>query len=194
MTSDHFLAPMEYADGDLLLRPYRPGDGAALQRAVVSSYEHLRPWMPWAKAEQSVEESEQTARRLGGNYLTGENFTLGVWAGDALVGGTGFHLRWGDLASGNAETGMWIRADQAGRGLGTRVLAMMLDWGFSAWPWQRLIWQCDTRNLASARVAEKCGLAREALFRSDALDVEGQRRDTYLYAILRDEWLARQGA
>lgn len=193
MTSP-FLPPLEYRHGELTLRAYRPGDGAALQAAAVSSYEHLRPWMPWAKADQSVAESEEIARRLGGSYLTRENFTLGVWAGDELVGGTGFHLNWGGIDSGNAEIGMWIRGDRAGQGLGTRVLAMMLDWGFSAWPWQRLIWQCDTRNVASARVAEKCGLTREAHFRSDALDVEGQRRDTYLYAILRDDWLARPGA
>ncbi len=191
MSSSPFLAPLEYRAGDLLLRPYRPGDGPALQRAVVASYEHLRPWMPWAKADQSVEESEATARSLGGSYLTGENFTLGVWRGDELLGGTGFHLRWGEISSGNAETGMWIGAAHASRGLGTRVLAMVLAWGFTAWPWQRLVWQCDTRNLASARVAEKNGLTREATFRSDSFDVDGNRRDTYLYAILREEWRAR---
>lgn len=190
MSNEPFLAPLEYVAGDLLLRAYRPGDGAALQRAVVSSYKHLRPWMPWAKADQSLEESEATARRLAGHYLTGEGFTLGIWRGDELMGGTGFHLRWGGIASGTAETGMWIAAAHAGQGLGTRVLAALLAWGFTAWPWRRLVWQCDTRNLASARVAEKCGLTREATFRSDTLDVNGHRRDTYLFAILRGEWEA----
>lgn len=190
--SSDFLAPLERTAGDLTLRAYRPGDGAALQAAAVSSYEHLRPWMPWAKAEQTVEESEAICRRLAGSYLANENFTLGIWLGDELAGGTGFHLRWGGIASGNAEIGMWVSAARAGQGLGARVLGALLDWGFSAWPWQRLVWQCDTRNIASARVAEKCGLTREAHFRSDNLAVDGGRRDTYLYAILRDEWLARQ--
>lgn len=193
MSSEPFLAPLDYTAGDLTLRAYRPGDGAALQRAAVSSYEHLRPWMPWARPDQSVEESEAIIRRMAGAYLTNENFTLGMWIGDELVGGSGFHLRWGDLASGNAEVGMWVSAARAGGGLGTRALGALLDWGFSAWPWQRLVWQCDTRNSASARVAEKNGLRREATFRSDAFGVDGERRDTYLYAILRDEWRARQG-
>lgn len=192
MADTLFLAPLEYAVDDLLIRAYRPGDGPALQRAVVASYEHLRPWMPWARPEQSVEESEAICRRFAGHYLTGEDFVLGVWRGDELAGGTGYHLRHGEVASGNAEVGMWISAAEAHSGLGTRVLAALLAWGFTAWPWQRLVWRCDTRNYASARVAEKNGLLREGTFRADAADVDGTRRDTHQYAILRDEWQRRQ--
>jgi RimJ/RimL family protein N-acetyltransferase len=112
--------------------------------------------------------------------------------GYELVGGSGFHLRHGTIELGNAEIGMWISAARAGGGMGTRALAALLAWGFTAWPWQRLVWRCDTRNLASARVAEKNGLTREGTFRSDALAVDGRRRDTHVYAILHDEWLERQ--
>lgn len=191
MSAYTFLAPLDYSAGDLRIRAYRPGDGPALQRAVVNSYEHLRPWMAWAKAEQSIAESELLCRRFAGRYLLQEEFTLGLWMGDELVGGTGFHLRHGAIESGNAEIGMWISAAYAGHGLGTRALTALLQWGFSAWPWQRLIWRCDTRNLASARVAEKNGLAHEATFRSDAIAGDGNRRDTHLYAILRKEWEQR---
>jgi RimJ/RimL family protein N-acetyltransferase len=189
MATEPFLAPFEHRDGELLIRAYRPGDGPALQRAAVSSYEHLRPWMPWAQAEQSIVESEALCRRFAANHLLGTEFVLGIWLGEELAGGTGFHLRGGSLAGGSADTGMWLSAARAGQGLGTRTLNAMLAWGFSeAWPWQRLTWHCDTRNLPSARVAQKCGLRHEATLRSDTLDVEGQRRDTLLFAILRSEW------
>lgn len=191
MSSAPLLAPLEYHADDVLIRAYRPGDGPALQRATVTSYEHLRPWMPWARAEQSVEESELLCRRFAGNYLLGEEFILGIWSGAALIGGTGYHPRGASLASGSVDVGMWLSADRAGQGLGTQLLAALLRWGFTAWPWQRLTWHCDTRNLASARVAEKNGMRREATFRSDTLDVEGRRRDTHLFALLREEWAAR---
>ncbi|NNJ12047.1 GNAT family N-acetyltransferase [Chloroflexales bacterium ZM16-3] len=191
MSPSAFLAPAAYVSGEITIRAYRPGDGPALQRAVVTSYQHLRPWMPWAKPEQSVDESEALCRSFAGKYLLGQEFTLGIWIGDELVGGTGYHLRWGPLELGNAEIGMWVSAARAGQGLGTRALSALLEWGFTAWPWQRLVWLCDTRNLASARVAEKGGLVREGTFRSDALTVDGSRRDTHLFAILRDEWLRR---
>lgn len=193
--SSLFIPPLELAAGDLLIRAYRPGDGPALRRATAASYEHLRPWMEWARPDQSDEEAELLCRRFAASYLRVEDFVLGIWLGDELVGGTGFHPRGGSLAVGTADIGMWIGASHAGRGMGTRVLRALLDWGFSdAWPWRRLTWHCDTRNRASARVAEKGGLRREATLRSVDLDVEGRRRDVYLYAILREEWASGAAA
>ena len=192
MSARPFFAPAEYRIGDLLVRAYRPGDGPALQRAAVSSYAHLQPWMAWAKAEQSIKESEVICRRAAARYLLNEDFTLGLWVGDELVCGSGYHLRDGALESGNAEVGMWVSAARAGQGLGSRALAGLLAWGFNDWPWQRLTWRCDTRNIASAQVAEKNGMIREGSFRADAFDVDGNRRDTHLYALLRDEWAQGQ--
>ncbi|HMQ31698.1 MAG TPA: GNAT family protein [Chloroflexaceae bacterium] len=186
--SSLFIPPLELGAGDLLIRAYRPGDGPALRRATAASYAHLRPWMEWARPDQSEEEAELLCRRFAASYLLVEDFVLGIWIGAELAGGTGFHPRGGSLAAGSADIGMWVSAPRAGHGLGTRVLRALLTWGFGDWPWQRLTWHCDTRNLASARVAEKCGLRREATLRADALDVEGLRRDTHLYAILREEW------
>jgi RimJ/RimL family protein N-acetyltransferase len=191
MIKTPFFAPAELTADGMTIRTYRPGDGAALQIAAVSSYEHLRPWMLWANPNQTVEQSEITCRRFAANYLLNQDFVLGVWIGDELAGGTGYHLRGGSLDTSNAEIGMWIRASYAGQGLGTRVLRALLEWGFREWGWERLEWRCDTRNIASARVAEKNGLTREGTLRSDAFDVEGKRRDTHIYAMLRDEWLRR---
>ena len=139
-----------------------------------------------------MEAAEVRCRRFAARYLLNEDFTLGIWVGDQLAGGTGFHLRGGPIAWRSAEIGMWIRGSYAGQGLGTRALGAMLKWGFEEWGWQRLSWHCDTRNHASASVARKNGLTLEATLRSDALDVEGQRRDTYVFAILRDEWNERR--
>lgn len=187
-----FFAPAELTTNDMTIRAYRPGDGPALQAATVSSYEHLRPWMPWATAEQAVEQAEANCRRFAANYLLNHDFTLGLWIGDELAGGTGYHLRGGPIEPGNAEIGMWIAASHAGQGLGTRVLHALIDWGFGDWGWERLEWRCDTRNVASARVAEKNGLLLEGTLRSQAFDVQGQRRDTHIYAILRDDWVRRK--
>jgi RimJ/RimL family protein N-acetyltransferase len=43
-------------------------------------------------------------------------------------------------------------------------------------------------------VAEKNGLTREGTLRSDTFDVEGQRRDTHIYGMLRGEWERRGSA
>lgn len=191
MDSATFIAPLLFSSDGFTIRAYQPGDGPELCVSTTASYAHLRPWMPWAVPEDSAEAAEVRARRFAAHYLLNEDFVLGIWVGDQLAGGTGFHLRSASLAAQTAEIGMWIRGSYAGQGLGTRALGAMLKWGFEDWGWQRLIWQCDTRNTASASVARKNGLLLEGTLRSDALDVAGSRRDTFIFAMLRDEWRER---
>jgi len=183
----YLAAPERVLTDRVLIRCYLPGDGEKLSAAVNASYEHLKPWMPWATPDQSVADSEQLARQFRGRWLLASDFVLGIWSLDesALLGGTGFHLRHGGLETNTAEIGMWIAGSQAGKGLGTHTLSALLGWGFSEWPWRRLVWRCDISNHASRRVAEKAGMGLEGIFRQDARDVRGALRDTAQYAILR---------
>ena len=68
---------------------------------------------------------------------------------------------------------------QAARGL--------LAFGFETLGLHRIAATCDTGNVGSARVLEKIGMRREALFREDSL-LRGRWRDSFLYAVLEHEW------
>lgn len=190
MDTGNFIAPERFVTPTFVLRSYQPGDGELLSDALNNSYEHLTTFMPWAKPYQSVEESEALVRHFRGRYLLNEDFVLGIFSADEqrLLGGSGFHLREGGFPHRSAELGMWIRADAAGKGLGTAVLLALLEWGFTAWPWERLAWRCDGTNLASRRTAEKAGLIHEGVLRQHSLQPDGAWRDTYLYAMLKAEW------
>ncbi len=190
--SQHYLAaPDRFETERFVLRSYFPGDGAILTEAVESSYDHLAPWMPWAQPSQPQALSEQLARQFRGRYLLATDFVIAVVSpgGDKLLGGTGFHLRHGGLESHTAEIGMWIRASEAGQGLGTAVLEAMLQWGFTQWPWERLVWHCNGKNIASTRTAQKAGLRLEGTLKG--VRTEGEIRDTLLFGILKDEWGAQ---
>lgn len=189
-----FIAPQETRFGNCTIRSYRSGDGPALSAAIVASYEHLRTFMPWATREYPPAEGETLARRFAARYLQNEEFVLGIFDGPEVVGGTGFHLREGPLESRCAEIGMWIAGGRAGRGLGTEALRAMLRWGFDDWAWLRLSWHCDSRNLASARVAVKAGLTLEGTLRGQWCPVTNGRRDTLVYAALSGEWSESQRA
>lgn len=194
---DHLFAPERFETSEFVLRSYDVGDGPLVSDAVNSSYDHLRPWMPWAKPDQSVEVSEKLVRQFRARYLLSEDFVIGIFSVDGrqLLGGTGFHLREGPISSGCAEIGMYVRQSEASRGLGTRVLRALIQWGFTEWPWLRLAWRCDQRNVSSARVAEKAGLRLEGVLRGQRAEVGEGRRDTACYAVLKSEWLdgARAG-
>jgi ribosomal-protein-serine acetyltransferase len=186
-----FFAPEEHRAGDLLLRSFLPGDGAELNRAARESYEHLRPWWAGVRPDPPVEDSEAFARRSRARWLLGDGeWNVAVLRGDWLVAFAGFALQHGRPPEhGVAETGLWVRAAEAGRGLGTRVLQGMVDWADAGWPFEKLVWPCDSRNAASVRLAERCGFVLEARLRSDqpAWGAAGGRQDTLLYGLLRGD-------
>lgn len=187
MSTDYLIPPDRLATDRVLLRSWMPTDGAALTEAAVHSYEHLAPWMPWAIRDQGVQTSERLVRQFRAKWLLAQDFTIAIFTPDGarVLGSCGFHLRHGPLAKRVAEIGMWIRADGAYRGLGTHVLQTLLTWGFSAWPWRRIVWKCDVDNAASRRVAEKAGMTLEGIARQVDTKVDGTPRDTVWYAALR---------
>ena len=183
-----YLIPPDHLETSrVLIRCYRAEDGPKLAEGSAGSYAHLRPWMPWASPEPSIAASTQSVRQFRARWLLAEDFVMGIWTLDEsrLLGGTGFHPRGRDLMLGVADIGMWVRADCAGQGLGTHVLEALIDWGFQGWPWQRLVWTCDARNVASMRTAEKAGMQLEGITLRDSLGVDGHIRDTARYVTLK---------
>ncbi len=51
--------------------------------------------------------------------------------------------------------------------------------------------EADTRNVASERVLEKLVFLREGTLRENCI-VDGEVSDSWIYGLLRREWVARQ--
>lgn len=184
---DYFVAPDAYPADDFVLRRYRPEDGPLLYEAVVASRQFLQPWMPWANDEFSLELAVRRAREFCGRWLLATDFVTAIVAPDQsrLLGSCGYHLRGNPLGNLTAECGMWIRHDCAGRGLGTAALEALLRWGFRDWPWERIEWRCDDRNVASWRTAEKAGMTLEGTLRHFRLSPDLEPRTSRIYATIR---------
>ena len=61
----------------LVLRVPRAGDGPILNEAIRASHVDLQPWLPWAGALPSVDESEAHCRRQRARFI------LDNWAREA---------------------------------------------------------------------------------------------------------------
>ena len=93
------------------------------------------------------------------------------------------------ILGGSEEGEIWylVHPRYWGRGLATAAAAGLLHLGFGELGLHRIWACCLPENPASARVLEKLGMRREG-FRKQNLKIHGEWKDSYLYAILADEW------
>ncbi len=152
----------EYIETERLrLRAPRPGDGAAVNAAVLESFDVLHRWMPWAKQRPSVEESEATVRSFHAEFIAREDLPLLIFARDGgeLVGGTGLHrIEWNVP---RFEIGYWIRRSCEGRGYATEAVHTLTEFALGRLGAARVEIRCSHRNERSQRVAERCGFTLE---------------------------------
>jgi RimJ/RimL family protein N-acetyltransferase len=93
------------------------------------------------------------------------------------------------ILRGSEEGEIWYLVNPAcqGQGLATAAVAELIELGFKELHLHRIWASCLPGNPASVRVLEKLGLRREGL-RIRNLKIHGEWRDSYLYAILAEEW------
>ena len=173
----------------LILRCPRRGDGAAVNAAVVASLEELRPWMPWAGAAPTLEESEAHCRRQQGRFILREDLVMLMFARDEsggegqFVGGAGLHRI--DWSLRRFEVGYWRRTGLEGRGIVTEAVTALSRMAFDVLDARRVEIRMDDSNVRSWKVAERAGFTLEALLRFDSVSPGDEPRSTRVYARVR---------
>ncbi len=108
--------------------------------------------------------------------------------GDELVGMScflGIDAERGVLEIGNT----YYRPAWRGTGFNRRAKDMMLARAFDA-GFRRVEFRVDARNARSQAAMVRLGAVREGVMRADRVTWTGHVRDTVLFSILRDEFLA----
>lgn len=106
-------------------------------------------------------------------------------ADDELVGRVRLTIE--SEAQRRGDLGYVVRRARWGRGYATEAARLVLGFGFETLRLHRIEATCSPENAASVRVLEKIGMRREGHFREHVL-AHGLWRDSYLYAILEEEW------
>ena len=177
----------------LVLRCPRRGDGAVVNAAVLASLDELRPWMPWAGAAPTLEESEAHCRRQQGRFILREDLVMLIFERDDIsdreggegefLGGTGLHRI--DWTLRRFEIGYWRKTGHAGRGIVTEAVIAMARMAFDALAARRVEIRMDDDNVRSWKVAERAGFTLEALLRFDSVSPANAPRSTRVYARVR---------
>jgi RimJ/RimL family protein N-acetyltransferase len=140
---------------DLMLRRWRVDDAEALDRAVIESIDHLRPWMPWVAAEPlGIDQRRALILAWEQAWQAGGDVVVGVFADGTVVGGAGLHRRSGPYA---VDIGYWTHVDFVGLGYATTAARLLTDAAFSVDEIHHVDIHHDKANGASRAIPRRLG-------------------------------------
>ncbi|MEO8836583.1 MAG: GNAT family N-acetyltransferase [Caldimonas sp.] len=174
----------------LVLRAPRRGDGPMVNDAIRVSLADLAPWMPWAGAMPSIDESEAHCRRQQARFILREDFVLfmflrgGGGGGEGeFVGAAGLHRI--DWTLRRFEIGYWRKSGCEGRGLATEAVRAIARLAFDHLDARRVEIRMDDANVRSWQLAERAAFTLEAVLRFDSATPAGAPRSSRVYARVR---------
>jgi RimJ/RimL family protein N-acetyltransferase len=169
--------------GPFRLRPFRSADIGLVREASADPYIPLITTVP---ASFTDEEGQRFIERqwLRAEQGTGYAFAVADADTDHAVGHIGLWLQ--DASEGRASVGYWIVRSARGRQAAAIAVLALTRWAHQHLKIPRVELHVEPWNEASIRTAEKAGFRREGLQRSWR-EIDGTRRDMYLYARLVDD-------
>ncbi len=163
---------MDPVRGPVVLRRWEPGDAETLRRLVVAAQEWIRPWMPWAVDEYTLDDAVAFIAASERGRAAGEMYSYAIVVDGAPVGTVGMER---NEVPDAMEIGYWLHPAHTGRGYATVAAGLLVDEAFTLpWVGRVQIWH-DAANTASAGVPRRLGfveVARRCPPRDPALPAE----------------------
>jgi ribosomal-protein-serine acetyltransferase len=179
--------PDRFETDRLILQVHTLEIAEAMHEASHESYNELRPWMPWSKTKQSLDEIRAFIRRSQAGFLLRKDFPYSLLGKDdgRYIGNCGVHSHDWDVPS--FEIGYWLRTSEAGKGYMTEAVQTLTRYFMDEVGANRMLIRCDTRNKASAAVAQRCGYWLEGTAHNFNRDNDGNLVDMLTFVLTPDQ-------
>jgi len=173
---------MELAGPHCVLRPWQPGDEAALARHANNRkiWRNLMNKFPHPYLLENAREYIERCRQAPAPPTAFAITVEGV-----PVGGAGLEAQ-DDVHVKMMKLGYWLSEDYWGRGITTEAVRLLIHYAFATFDIERLQAGVFGWNPASARVLEKAGFTFEGRLRN-AYFKDGAFTDSLVYGLLRSE-------
>jgi RimJ/RimL family protein N-acetyltransferase len=176
----------------LALRALVPRDARELLVVVTASRPELGRFMSWPREMLSLEQARRFVAIGRDGWLSERTARFGLFERETglLVGS--IELDGIDPRRSQAEIGYWVRSDRCGRGYAVEAGQAILLYAYHSLGLHKVRADVAVGNVASARVLEKLGFAREGTLREDR-PIAGVFYDHWRYGMLSLEFSSRYG-
>jgi ribosomal-protein-serine acetyltransferase len=149
------MPPPEYlARENVELRRWRLSDADLCFWLVRDSLDHLRPWMPWATDDYSLDDAVDYLERCEADWIAETAFQYLIVADGAPAGSAGLMAR---IGPGGLEMGYWVHPAFTGQGVATAASAALTAAAFAQPDIDHVEIHHDDYNIVSGRIPAKLG-------------------------------------
>lgn len=149
----------------IVLKVTRPTISTAktMFKVIDENRKHLKPWFPWEKQTNKVEDSFKYLLEKEKLFKEGKKIEYGIYIDKEYIGNISiFDI---NLDNRSAELGYWLSSKHTRKGYMTEAVKIIESEFFDKLDLNRIQIRCDEENIASAGVAKKCHYAYEGKLR-----------------------------
>lgn len=146
----------------------------------------LRRWLPFVDQTRTLQDSRQYIKMLLSPPERIRNEVYTIWFRGDFAGLVGFKEM--DFINHRAEIGYWLVEKMEGRGLMSRSVDKLINYGFRNLNFNRLQIKVAEGNLRSAAIPERLGFSAEGTEREGEYHTD-RFFNLKVYSLLKREWL-----
>lgn len=165
-----------------------PQHAQALYELTNKNRSHLKQWLGWLDLVKTLEDTETFIETAIYQHNNNQASTFAVFYKQELVGVAGFNQL--DHVNRLGTIGYWLCQSYNGKGIVTKVVNQILNYGFEEHNLHKIEIRCAIENLKSKAVIERLGLTYEAKLR-ECEWLYDKFVDHSVYSILRKEFKDR---
>ncbi len=152
---------------------------------VDSDREHLSEFLEFIDATKEIADEHTFLKMKLIGEANGEDRLFLIYYDEQLAGTIDLHFI--DQKNKKAEIGYWLHSKFANKGIASKTVLKICDIAFEDLNLNKLTIIADTENIASNKVAQKCGFIFVATDREDVVRY-GEFRDMNRYCLLKNEF------
>lgn len=174
-----------HVDENLTLELPTLEDARDLFSLVDENREHLRTFLVWVDKTTTVEESVKNIQGRIDGYSKGDTASFVIRYDKRIIGSAGYVALNGTYKNG--EIGYWISKEFEGKGIVSKCVKTLIEYGFGELKLHRITIKCNSKNSKSAALPKRFGFTHEGTIREDRFDGE-EYSSTELFGLLSGEY------
>jgi ribosomal-protein-serine acetyltransferase len=179
---------MEYlsVDKDLYLEKIKLSDADIIYETIQRDRNYLRKWLPFVDQTRKKEDTANYIDALSSELEKGKNEVYMIWYCNEFAGLAGFKDI--DIINHKTEIGYWLAEKMQGKGIMTRTVKKMIDYGFRNLNFNRIQIKVAQGNFKSVAIPGRLGLFMEGIERNGEYHTD-RYFDLEVFSILKKEWI-----